>query len=378
MIINENNKEILEQFKIAMYINGKYNARRWRANSKLRKEIENTYFDEFETLDEKIWALRNDIPNRPACVVCGGKVKLRDQMTGFFKTCSKKCAANDIGRNIKIQNTSLARYGVNNYLKSQKYKTFCKEQKNILGYRPGAFNTPENKMSIIKKYGVDNVFQSNEIKNKIKLTNIKKYGVDNPQQNKQIREKTRNTQISRYGQDGFNPVKTKETLIQKYGVDNPLKSLQIRDKIKETCLERYGVEHPIQNPEIFEKIQRAQQQARYKYKEFIMPSCKILYCQGYEDKVLDYLIKAGIMEDDITNVRYDVPVIEYEFNGKCRKYFPDIFIKSKNLLIEVKSTYTFFKEHDKNMAKQFACKNMGYHHIIIIWDNKTNHIFEII
>lgn len=371
-------KEILSEFKINLYIAGKYNARRWRTNSKLRKEIECADFDKFETLDEKIWALRNNLPERPICIVCGNKVKLRDQMTGFFKTCSQQCSGLSKHRKEKIKNTALKRYGVEHPTKSEKYRNTKKEQHRLLGYWPGGFNTPEHKKAIKEKYGVEHIGQSEAIRQEIKSTLRERYGVDNPQQNEIIRNKTKETQIKRYGQDGFNPIKTKETLLKRYGVDNPLKSELIKNKIKNTLMERYGVEHPMQNPEIYEKCVSNMSRGVYKFKEYISPLGKKYRVQGYEGNVIDYLIQAGINENEFTNIRTEIPTIEYCFADKKRVYYPDIYVKSKNLLIEVKSTYTFFKDQDKNIAKQFACKNLGYAHIIIIWDKNTNHIFEII
>jgi len=42
-----------------------------------------------------------------------------------------------------------------------------------------------------------------------------------------------------------------------------------------------------------------------------------------------------------------MPEIWYEFEDKRRRYYPDIYIKSQNKIIEVKSDYTFYKEYDK-------------------------------
>ena len=36
-----------------------------------------------------------------------------------------------------------------------------------------------------------------------------------------------------------------KTCLEKYGVENPYQSEQVKDKIKQTCLKRYGVEHPM-------------------------------------------------------------------------------------------------------------------------------------
>ncbi|MEM4260988.1 MAG: hypothetical protein QXG00_07140 [Candidatus Woesearchaeota archaeon] len=332
----------------------------------------------FKTKKEKEWGLLNNCFIRPICIMCGNPVRFKSLKEGFNETCSKKCAALNPKRNEKIKNTSLKKYGSEHYTQSKQYKFFCKEQYKKLGYRPGGFNTPENKKAIKEKYGVDNVFQSDEIKKKIKSSMQKRYGVDSPQQNKIIRNKSKETQIKCYGQDGFNPTKTKQTLQKKYGVDNPLKSKKIRNKIKNILIKRYGVEYALQNPEIYEKCILNKIKNSYKFKEYISPTGKKYRVKGYEGNVIDYLIQAGINENDFTNLRIEIPTIEYYFDGKKRIYYPDIFIRSKNMLIEVKSTYSYMKEMDKNLAKQNSCKRAGYNHIIIIWDKKNDHIFEII
>ena len=55
----------------------------------------------------------------------------------------------------------------------------------------------------LKKYGVENVFQSEQIKEKIKQINIEKYGTENPMQNEQIKNKSMKTQKERYGKIAF-------------------------------------------------------------------------------------------------------------------------------------------------------------------------------
>jgi hypothetical protein len=334
----------------------------------------------FKTQKEKEWAILNNIDSRPVCCVCGNEVKFKGIKNGFNETCSKKCAALNPKRNEKIIKTNLKKYGVKYFTQSKEYKIKSDQIKKEKGFRPGGFNTVEHKNAIKEKYGneIENISQSQIIKEKIKKTFYERYGVDNPQKNPEIRNKTKETQIKLYGQDGFNPLKTKETLLEKYGVENPLHSHEIREKIKQTCQLKYGVDYPLQNSLIFEKCMLGQQKTAYGYKTYISPSGKIYKVRGYEGLIIDYLIKAGVKEDDITNLRNEIPKIEYVYENKTRLYYPNIFIKSRNILIDVKSTNTYSKESDKNLIKQNACKDLGYHHIMIIWDKKNNHIFEII
>ena len=255
----------------------------------------------------------------PKCKVCDNLTNYSDRLKRYKITCSKKCngilVSLDPNIIVKKRQTCLTRYGVEHHTQNKK---------------------PKEKSPTKKRY-------------------LEQPGVENPQKNKEIRLKTKATNIERYGQDGFNP-----------------------KQLKKTNLERYGVEYPIQNPVIFEKVQRSQVQARYKYKSFITTNGRTIWYQGYEKYIIEYLFDAGIVEADLLNDRYQVPVISYTFENKNRKYFPDIFIKSKNMLIEVKSSYTFDKEIQKNLAKQKAAKEAGYHHIIIIWSVKDNHIDQII
>ena len=93
----------------------------------------------------------------------------------------------------------------------------------------------KRKISINKKYKVDNVFQLKEIKEKTKNTNMLLYGCENPQQNKEIKEKTKNTNMLLYG------------------CENPFQNENIKNKIKQTNMEKYGVEYPQQSEMIRSK-----------------------------------------------------------------------------------------------------------------------------
>jgi hypothetical protein len=52
--------------------------------------------------------------------------------------------------------------------------------------------------------------------------------------------------------------------------------------------------------------------------------------------------------------------------------FPDIYIKSLNKIIEVKSDYVYIKELQKNIIKKKACLYLGYNFEFWIFDGKHN------
>jgi hypothetical protein len=119
----------------------------------------------------------------------------------------------------------------------------------------------------IKKYGVENALQNEDIKKKMKNTNIRKYGVEYSFQNEDVKKKI------------------KETLLKKYGVENISKLHEFRNKAQETMLKKYGFRHSSQNPYISEK------QFSNSNKIYNFPSGKIIQIQGYENLALDLLIE---------------------------------------------------------------------------------------
>jgi len=86
--------------------------------------------------------------------------------------------------------------------------------------------------SVCDKYSCSKVECSNQ---KIKDVCLIKYGVENPFQADFVKEKSKNT------------------FIEKYGVSHQMYIQEVKDKIKKTCLNKYGVEHPSQNDKVIKK-----------------------------------------------------------------------------------------------------------------------------
>lgn len=100
----------------------------------------------------------------------------------------------------------------------------------------------------MEKYGVENIMQLEESKNKLKQTMIEHYGVDNPQKSEVLHEKQQKTMLKKYGHKcPLNNEKVREKAIKtfntKYGVDYPFQNPEIRNKAIKTNIERYeGIE----------------------------------------------------------------------------------------------------------------------------------------
>jgi hypothetical protein len=85
--------------------------------------------------------------------------------------------------------------------------------------------------------------------------------------------------------------------------------------------------------------------------------------QGYEDIALNLL--AEIVDISSIKIGKDVPRITLPNN---RKYYPDIMID--NLIIEVKSEYTFNIRYQENIIKNKYTILSGYNHIFLVIHSK--------
>ena len=164
---------------------------------------------------------------------------------------------------------------------------------------------------------------------------------------------------------------------------NPQNKIDLSNKMKEICKNTPGRSEKYaeiwrktwteQRTQIMEKraekwkdpnFLENQYRLSFKRKIFQLPSGKIVKLQGYEPKALtELLIKYG--EDDIL-IGTEFGFIEYKDEDKIRRYFPDFYIKSKNLIIEVKSDWTYKLNKDICEKKKNACLEQGYFYEMII------------
>lgn len=230
----------------------------------------------------------------------------------------------------------------------------------------------KRKKDCIEKYGVDHQQKAKEVREKTKKTCMKKYGVDNPSKSAKIIQKIKDVHMERYGVTTAMHVpefaeKQRQTIQRNYGVDNPMKNKEVRAKASQTCIDRYGVDNPSKVPEFYHKANNA-----WKKKDYILPSGKVLHLQGYENHAVDILLQMYNEEEIIMDDRTEngVPVIEYTFEGKKCKFYPDCYIPHKNKIIEVKSVYTYSKFEKKNKAKLRQTSEKGYKIEFWIFDKK--------
>lgn len=120
---------------------------------------------------------------------------------------------------------------------------------------------------------------------------------------------------------------------------------QHRLKRQDTIQVRYGVGHFGGGHSSYKKV-------------FI--GGKVFVCQGYEDVAIYDLFLSGIGVDDIIvcNQRHEY-AISYLHENKIKSYYPDIFIKSKNKFIEVKSIYWYNTDKDRVNNKLLSAKTQN-------------------
>lgn len=185
------------------------------------------------------------------------------------------------------------------------------------------------------------------------------------------RDKTRETWMKIYGVDHPNKCKeviekSKQTYFKRTGFENSSHNPDVIEKRKQTYFKRTGFYYPMQNPESFEKNKKS----AYSSKPYSMPSGDIRFVQGYEHFALNFLIESYDESNILTHK--GVPTIVYDFEDGNHTYYPDIFIPSENLIIEVKSTWTYTADLDKNLAKQQACSDQEYDFMFMIFDKNGN------
>lgn len=260
---------------------------------------------------EKIYYMYNNITTQILCknTGCMNITKFVAFKHGHLDTCSVKCSTAYSAK--AVHQTKLNKNGYSDIV--------LKQQKTMLA-----------------RYGA---FKSDIILEQIKATNLRKYGGNAPLCSSIILEKV------------------KATNLRKYGVENVFQAEEIKNKIKVDNLRKYGFENVSQTG-LFE--------SGYKWKDYILPSGKMLRIQGYENFLLDELLNV-YNESDIITSRIDMPIFLYELDCKTKRYFPDAYIPSTNTIYEVKSEWTAKQNIEMNEKKFQAVKDAGFNFILKIF-----------
>lgn len=218
-------------------------------------------------------------------------------------------------------------------------------------------NTPKciqqrYKETSMENYGVEHPTQSKEVQDKIRNTSMKNHGVPHPMHNEEIKNKAIQNQ--------------KATVMERYNVDTIMKVKAFRDLCIQSCIEKYGSENPMHNSEV---SQNALNKA-CKGKTFTFPSGRTEHMQGYEPEAMDLLLDF-YDEDEIRTKRSEMPEIFYVGDdARYKRYYPDFYIPNENLIVEVKSWYTYQNNFRNTDVKRKACEYLGFEYILIMFNEK--------
>jgi hypothetical protein len=336
-----------------------------------------------DNISERIYWVINNITQYPLCSHCKKTFMPRfyGQTHGYWgaENCSYSCTQNSEKHKIKLQETFMKNWGVlNPYQSKEIQQKIQKDRLEQTGYAHPMQNPKIKKQSqstLFEKTGFTNPNQNPETQEKIKKTTIRKLGVEHNSQSELIKNKKRETNLTRRKVE--NPFQDKQLMLsvqqrrlEETGYSHSLQNPEVRLKCEQTYLEKTGFRSPAQNPEVSEKTQK------HRTYSAIMPSGLEIKYQGYELVAINELLK-NFNELDFTNVRKEIPQIWYNDDaGKKHRYFPDIFIPKKNLIIEVKSTYTYSRYLTKNNIKKHAVLQLGYN--FEFWICSETEVIEVI
>jgi len=243
------------------------------------------------------------------------------------------------------------------------YQEFCSVKCQSL------FNTSKRKQTYKDKTGYEYALLNPDVISTMHSNNIVKYGVAHPMLLPEYKDKVKNTKFDKYGDGGFtNHEKAKATNLKKYGVDMLMGTPNFIEKSKATKFDKYG-DSEFNNYEKAKatnlKKYGVENYAQtglvngYKWYSYTLPSGRIIKYQGYEGRYIPTLIKK-YGESNICFHGDNIPRIKYVYNGITKYYFPDFYIPSKNLIIEIKSNFTLNANKEVNEAKFKSTVDAGY------------------
>lgn len=326
------------------------------------------FLPENTKLNQRCFHILNDLDIIPLCKECNLKLvnfNNRDKEWKYLEFCSTKCSSKNKDVIKKYKETNKKKYGFDNISKTEYFReSMIKHNQETYGvdwYITSDDFREKSKISCLKKYGFDNYTKTEEFKSKMSTIFLEKYGVDWYAKSQEFKDKF------------------KEKSLEIYGVEHPMLNEKVKSKVSKTIFERYGEKWYILTKEFKEYCfvsnfnKYGNPIFSYKLKEYKLPSGKVVKVQGYENFALDILLKK-YNEDEISityaDIKEEIGTINYLLESQSKIYLPDIYIKTYNKIIEVKSKYTYLIEESKNIVKKETCISMGIDFEFWIIDKK--------
>lgn len=324
---------------------------------RFQSDIQNLYIDKNMTKNEVCKILRIDVHFFDKII----------QKLGIDKSESQKRQK----KSEILKKTFMNKYGVDNPFRLDSVKEKIKET-NLERYGVEYIAQSEEiktkvRETCMEHYGTSSHFQSEEVKERIRQTNMEKYGVPSTMQSEQVKEKSRKTSLERYGT--LYPLQSeevKETLrqsnLKKYGVENVSQVEEFKKKREETFLRNYGVNSPLKSKEIQERIKNTNLE-RYgsenpfgsktikdKIKTTISGKYGVPYaCMTEQCISSNNYIISRINKNFADYLKNDFG-IDSEFEFHIGRNSYDLHISDSDTLIEIDPTYT----HNSTVGPKFV------------------------
>jgi predicted Zn-ribbon and HTH transcriptional regulator len=327
------------------------------------------YYDKFLKKEgEGVCRMHGVIP------FCKGMTHFHNFTKGYAIFCSTKCMRACPEVNQKIENTTLRRFGVKNASQSEDIKK-------------------KKEDTCLEHYGVKYGAQSKIVQSKIENTCLEKYGVNHPSQHPEIKNKQKQKHFEKYGNYAFlqEYVKAKNPFLDIKFQKEKIQSIEGRAKIKRTRIYNYWKKMEVVlkylNLEHLGTFQNeANRFSRFKCKicgyEFDTKS--VYLTQGYGRCPKCYPRSTSVGE---TSLKKFIENLGFTIEANTRQiiapYELDIFIPSANIAIEYNGLMWHSEEHgkDKNyhLRKLTLCQEKNIRLIQIFedeWIFKRNIVEE--
>jgi hypothetical protein len=272
---------------------------------------------------------------------CGKETKFNNSISkNWFPKYNVGHFRHEMTEDIKNKISKGLKTNFNNLTEDQKYK---RREKRLI----------KLKQTNLIRYGVENTFQYEPFKEKSKSTNISNLGTEYASQNKDIREKIKKTCIDRYGVE--NPAqnieiyqKVKDTNILKYGYESATQNREVQEKMKNTSFKNFGVEH-------YFSLENFKEKHSVKYSKTEIEICKKLGGEsGFMFKGKEYDFKLGNNLFEIDGDFY------HSTNLKNLNIFQlSSIVNDFNKINDCKdSEYNLYKILISNLPKEITVENL--------------------
>ena len=305
------------------------------------------------------------------------------------KNNTLKYACRDCG-SLKQRDLCIEKFGVDNHFQLDSVKEKIKKT-NFEKYGKESYTqTDEYKKKSIKtnfeKYGKENYSQTDECKLLVRQANFEKYGKENYTQTDEYKEKVKQTNLEKYGKESYTQTdeykeKVKQTNLEKYGKESYTQTDEYKEKIRQTNLEKRGVEHHSQTDEYREKVRQTNLD-RYGFENYSQTEeCKSLVRQTNLDKIgFDNPMKSSEVREkanrtnlDRYGFKYYTQTDEYKEKSKktnLEKFGTDSIQKNEDFRKKfIISNHSDYIKYLETGESLFRCDNGLDHDFIIKTDN---------